>query len=518
MTLPTWWARSSAPEFGAPSSPRPRPSVAVPALVVVRTGAGGYRIGVIRPAPAPPADSGSGSGRVRSLLRRVGWLALVLVLAAVSSPAGAQEGGPPRVLATTVAGPITPVIAEHIADGISEAAADGYDAYLVELDTPGGLDTSMRAIVQEVLASPVPVIVHIGPRGARGASAGAIIVLSAHVASMAPGTSIGAATPVGGGGGEDLDAKVVNEAAAYSASLAELRGRDVDFATAAVTEGRSIGAVEAARLGVVDVVASDRAELFEAVDGTVVPIGGEDITLAIDGAEVTEQDMGFLRTVQQFLADPNIAFLLMSIGTLALVYEFASPGLGAGGVLGTTFIILGLFGLAVLPVTVVGVAFLVLAAVFFVAELFAPGIGIAAAGGALCLVLGGIFLIDDAPGLEVSLVVVLPVALVVAGFVVVAGRYVVPLRRAPSTTTGAGAMVGERAVVHRSTTGAPQAFVGGAWWAVRSGDGTTLPADGTEVVVTGLDDLHLVVDEVAEPGDAQRGRDDTGGVGEGRPP
>jgi membrane-bound serine protease (ClpP class) len=463
------------------------------------------------------ADAGE-PAPVDRVLRRVRWLALILVVAGMSSPAGAQDGSSPRVLATTLAGPITPVIAEHIADGISEAAAGGYDAYLVELDTPGGLDTSMRAIVQDVLASPVPVMVHIGPRGARGASAGAIIVLSAHVASMAPGTSIGAATPVGGGGGEDLDAKVVNEAAAYSASLAELRGRDVDFATAAVTEGRSVGATEALRLGVVDIVASDRTELFDAVGGMVVPIGGEDVTLELSGAQVTEQDMGFMRTVQQFLADPNIAFLLMSIGTLALVYEFASPGLGAGGILGTTFIILGLFGLAVLPVTAVGVAFLVLAAVFFVAELFAPGIGIAAAGGALCLVLGGIFLIDDAPGLEVSMVVVLPVALVVAGFVVVAGRYVVPLRRAPSTTTGAGAIVGERAVVHRSVTGAPQAFVGGAWWTVRPADAATVPADGTEVVVTGLDGLHLVVDEIGAPGDAERGRDDTGGVGEGTPP
>ncbi len=424
--------------------------------------------------------------------RVVALLLALLGVFAIAVPVGAQSSGP-RVLVTTLAEPITPVIADHIADGIREAEQGGYDAYVVELDTPGGLDASMRSIVQDILAADVPVVVHIGPRGARGASAGAIITFAAHVASMAPGTSIGAATPIDGGTGGDLDQKVINDAAAYSASLAELRDRDVEFATEAVTEGRSVGPSEALELGVVDVVSPSLEQLLVDIDGTVVDIGDEPVELSTAGALVDDQDMGLLRTIQQFLANPNVAFLLMSIGTLALIYELASPGIGVGGALGATFIVIGLFGLAVLPVNIAGVLFLLLAAALFVAELFAPGIGLAAAGGALSLVLAGIFLFDDAPGLQLSLAVVLPSAVVVAGFVVIAGRYVMPLRHAPSTTTGSGVLVGERGRVH-ATRGHHQALINGAWWTVRPADPDVELSEGDMVQVRDADGLELIVE------------------------
>lgn len=426
--------------------------------------------------------------------------ALAMVGAVLLSGGGASAQSPGgAVLATTVDGPITPVIADHIADGIARAEREGLAAYLIRLDTPGGLDTSMRAIVKDILASEVPVVVYVSPQGARGASAGAIITFAAHVAAMAPGTAIGAATPIGGQGGEDLDDKIVNDAIAYAASLAELRGRDVDFVTDTVREGRSASATEALEAGGVDLVADTEADLLEAIDGMMVAVGSDrEVVLATAGAAVEDHHLGLLRSIQQRLADPNIAFLLLSIGTLGLIYELASPGLGVGGALGVTFVLLALFGLAVLPVDIVGVLFLLLAAALFVAEVFAPGIGLAAAGGALSLVLSGIFLFDDVPGLQLSLAVVLPTALVVGLFVIVAGRVAFRVRSVPSTTTGRGALVGIRATV-RVTGGSPQVFVQGAWWSASARDPHAPLDHGTTVEVVDVDGLRLIVDPAPAP-------------------
>jgi membrane-bound serine protease (ClpP class) len=402
-----------------------------------------------------------------------------------------------RVLVTTVDGAITPVIADHIRDGIARAERGGYQAYVVRLDTPGGLDTSMRAIVQHIYASEVPVIVHVAPPGARGASAGAIITFAAHVAAMAPGTSIGAATPVAGGGGEDLDAKVINDAAAYAESIAELRGRDRLFIVDTVREGRSASAVEALELGAIDLIASSTEELLEASNGLIVSVGVTDreVELRTAGTVVDDHDMGIFRSIQQLLADPNVAFLLLSIGTLGLIYELASPGLGVGAVLGTTFVVLGLFGLAVLSVNLVGVVFLLLAAALFVAEIFAPGVGLAAAGGVFALVMSGVFLFDDAPGLQISLAVILPVAVVVGAFVFIAGRIAVRVRHVPSVTTGVGLLVDHEGLV-RVQHGHPQIFLSGAWWSVRPGSPGTALVDGTLVRVTDVDGLTLIVEPV----------------------
>ena len=440
------------------------------------------------------------------------WFAAVLigVVSVFAGVAHAQDGPTRPVLMTTVAGPITPVIAGHIDEGIARAERDAAAAYVIELDTPGGLDTSMRAIVQDILASEVPVIVYISPQGGRGASAGAIIAFAAHVAAMAPGTAIGAATPISGQGGDDLDAKIVNDAVAYATALAELRGRDVEFIADTVSEGRSASASEALELGAIDVVAASIDELLAAVDGTSVDVGPTSRRVQLDtaGASVERHDLGVLRAIQQLLADPNIAFLLLSVGTLGLVYELASPGLGVGGAIGVTFILLAMFGLAVLPVGVVGIMFLVLAAALFVAEVAAPGIGLAAAGGALSMVLSGIFLIDDAPGIEISAAIIIPSAVVVASFVMIAGRIAMRSRLAPSSTTGLGLLVGQQATVRLGGTGA-QVFTQGTWWGIRPADPETVVANGSLVTVVGLDGLTLVVeplhalsDDTIEPEDA----------------
>jgi membrane-bound serine protease (ClpP class) len=433
-------------------------------------------------------------------------LAMMAVSFAMAEPAQAVDGSP-KVLEVTVTGPITTVTDGRIRDGIARAESGGYQAYVIRLDTPGGLDTAMRRIVQSIYASRVPVIVHIAPAGARGGSAGAIITFAAHVAAMAPGTAIGAATPVSGGDGGDLDTKIINDAVAYAAAIAEFRGRDRTFITETVSEGRSGSAQEAFELGAIDIISSSTEELLRQIDGWTVVVGADEteVTLRTAGAIIDTHDMGLFRSIQQILADPNVAFLLLSIGTLGLIYELASPGIGVGAVLGLTFIVLGLFGAAVLSVNLVGVVFLILAGVLFVAEIFAPGIGLAAGGGVFALIMSGVFLFDDAPGLEVSLIVVVPAAVVVGGFVIGAGRMAMRVRTAPSSTTGSGVVVGHEAVV-RAQSGVAQVFVAGAWWSVHSQSPLT---DGQIVTITAMDGLRLEVEPVLSADSDSSGKGET---------
>jgi membrane-bound serine protease (ClpP class) len=465
--------------------------------------------------PTPPTFIGQRHLNVS--VRRVqrlfvlGFLTLAATSLALVDPAGAgghvdaaNDAAPvPRVLEATITGPITPVSDGRIRDGIKRAESGGYDAYVIRLDTPGGLDTAMRRIVQSIYAAEVPVIVHIAPAGARGGSAGAIITFAAHVAAMAPGTAIGAATPVSGGDGGDLDTKIINDAVAYAAAIAEFRDRDRTFITETVSEGRSGSAEEALSVGAIDIIASSSEELLRAVDGWEVKVGPTEraVTLRTSGAIIDAQDLGVFRSIQQLLADPNVAFLLLSIGTLGLIYELASPGIGVGAVLGLTFIVLGLFGAAVLSVNLVGIVFLILAGALFIAEIFAPGIGLAAAGGIFALVMSGVFLFDDAPGLEISLIVVIPTAAVVGAFVIVAGRMAMRIRTTPSTTTGVGVLLGQEAQV-QLRLGQPQVFLSGAWWTVHSDRAL---CDGQMVTVRSMNGLRLEVEPVsaASGGDEQ---------------
>jgi len=428
--------------------------------------------------------------------------AFVMLAASLSgTAAGTQDGhGGRRVLRTTVEGPITPVIVDHLAGAVARAEDDGYGALVVEIDTPGGLDESMRDIVQEFLAAEVPVVAYVSPQGARAGSAGALIALSAHVAAMAPGTAIGASTPVSLDGAEVSD-KVVNDAAAFAEAIAERRGRNAEVAVDMVREGRSLSVDEAVEVGAVDLEARSLTALLDEIDGLEVGLGPDDrpVTLRTAGAAVDDEDMGLFRRVQQTLADPNLAFLFLSIGTLAIIYELASPGIGAGGVVGVAMLLLALFSLSVLPVNAAGLLLLLLAAVMFVAELFAPGVGVAAAGGAGALVLAGVFLFPDTPGLGLSMAVVLPVAAVVGAAVVLAGRLVVRSRRAPVSASGPGVFIGQVATVSRLGDAPALVFVEGAWWTVRSAE-PPAPADGATVRVVGLEGLDLVVEVIDPPG------------------
>jgi membrane-bound serine protease (ClpP class) len=433
----------------------------------------------------------SGSLQSRARLLAAALLTALGLVGLASSPAPA-EAATGRVLVTTLATPITPVIADHVEDGLREAEEGGYAAYVIELDTPGGLVDAMRDIVADILASPVPVIVYVAPDGARAASAGAVITLAAHVAVMAPGTTIGAATPVGLEG-EEVSDKVVNDLAAQAESLARLRGRDLEFASDMVREGRAVDVDVAIEEGVVDARATSLTEALDAADGTVVTVADDDrVVVRTAGVAVDRHELGAFRTVLQFLADPNIAFLLLTLGTLGLIYELASPTAGFAGAIGVTCLLLALFSLSVLPVTAVGLLLLATAIGLFVAEVLAPGIGGFGFGGAVVLVLSAVFLFDDAEGVAVDPWAAIPLAVVMFVLVVWVGRVAMRTRRAPSTSTGTDLLVGRSVPVRDGEGRTGSTYAAGAWWSLRSTTGPLLP--GAEVRVVGVDGLVLLVD------------------------
>ncbi|GIG62400.1 serine protease [Longispora fulva] len=425
------------------------------------------------------------------------WLVplVVLVLCWVgwAYPAAADTGA---VLRTRITGPITPVVADHLADGVREAEHGGYRAYLVELDTPGGLDTSMRSIIQSFLAAQVPVIVYVSPAGARAASAGALITFSAHIAAMAPGTTIGASTPVDLQGGKISD-KVINDAAAFARTVATQRGRNVEFAEQTVREGRAVTADEALKLGAVDLVAGDRGELLSTLDGrSVVLADGRTVVLRTRGVPVVDRGLGALRSVLQLLADPNLAFLFLSLGTLALLYELASPGHLVSGIVGVIMLVLGFVALSVLPINTGGVILVLVGLALLVAELYAPGTAVFALTGAGCLLAGGLLLFQGP--FRLSLAVLLPTVLVVAAGAVVAGRLTWAARHRP-VLTGPSLLVGREVTVRRTDDGRGRVMLEGAWWNARRRDGELRV--GQRVRVVAMENLDLVVEPAEEAPD-----------------
>lgn len=339
------------------------------------------------------------------------------VAAGVAGPAGSSTTSdvPPPVVVTSLDGALTPVSANDLIGAVTNAEDEGAAALLVEIDTPGGLVSSMRQVVQRFLSARVPIITYVTPNGARAASAGALITLSANIAAMAPTTTIGAATPVTLGGGEVND-KVVNDAASFAEAVARARGRDVTFARASVESGLSITAQAALDRGVIDVIAPNRLTLLAELDGRTVRLGdGTTVQLDLAAAPVEEHHAGWIRDLLELVVDPNLTFVLLALGTLALLVEFATPGVGAGGITGVILLLLAGFSLSLLPTTLVGLALLALAAALFIGELFVPGTGVMAAGGSVALVIAGLFLFDDASGLALSQ----PVLLGVTGVVLV---------------------------------------------------------------------------------------------------
>ena len=424
----------------------------------------------------------------------------VPAVAIAQSSDGTGEQTRPRVLAATLDNDINPVTQEYLDNTVSRAENDGYDAVVVILDTPGGLSTSMRGIVKRFLAATVPVIVYVAPSGSSADSAGAVITMASDLAAMAPQTNIGSSTPISLGGeniSSDLRRKVVNDAAAYVGELAREHDRNAVAARAMVTKASNYGAREARKIGLVEAIAPTLPALLDQVDGRkTVPKG---LVLNTAGAQIDEVEMSFWQRARDLLIDPNLIALMLSIGLIGIVVELWNPGLIFPGTVGAISLILGLYGLQVLPVSLAGLLLMGLAAAFFVAEAFVPTHGALAVAGAVTFVLGALMLFDPAgEAYQVSL----PVALAIAGTLTLllgfALTRVVRAARRP-VAVGTQGLVGEEGVVRREGF----VFLNGELWRAHAADDSPLvPGEHVRVEEIG-DDLQLVVGSMSPTEEGQ---------------
>ncbi len=317
-------------------------------------------------------------------------------------------------------GAITPVTSEYVVDRLEQAAEEGALALVLQLDTPGGLDTAMRQIIKAMLAAPMPVIVHVAPPGGRAASAGAFIAMAAHAVGMAPGTNIGSASPVAMGGGladSTMARKVNNDAAAYMASLARQRGRDADLARRFVTEALNLTAGEALDAGLIDVIAPTTSALLDSLQGRVYEIGETEYHFDLSEATIEARPMGPRQRILKFLADPNVAYILMMLGIYGLFFELSNPGAQVPGILGGICLLLALFAFQALPVNYAGVGLILLGVVLLILEVKVTSFGGLTIGGVVSLVLGSLMLFDSPePWARVRLVVIIPVVTVFTTF------------------------------------------------------------------------------------------------------
>jgi membrane-bound serine protease (ClpP class) len=424
---------------------------------------------------------------LRALFAIAGVLFVSLALAQTATAAD-----PPRVLAVEFENDVNPVTEDYLTGAIDRANDEGYDAVAILMDTPGGLDSSMRNIIKRELDSEVPVIVYVYPPGSRAASAGVFIMMGADVAAMAPETNIGSSTPISTGGGDipkDLKRKVINDAVAYIRGLATEHGRNADWAEQAVRVASNLPAREALSMNVVDYVSPDLPTLLDTIDGTTVEPKG--IVLHTADAEIDTIQMSLWKRILDTIIDPNIIVLLLSLGTLGITVELFNPGLIFPGTVGAISLIVGLFGLQVLPVSAAGVLLMLLAAAFFAAEPFVMSHGALALAGAACFVIGSLMLFDPAgPHYQVSLWVAIAIAATLAFFVAFAVTKAVHARRRPAAT-GKEELVGQVGVVRQALDPNGFVFVHGELWQAHT-DGEALEP-GTPVRVDAIEE-GLVLD------------------------
>jgi membrane-bound serine protease (ClpP class) len=430
--------------------------------------------------------------------------ALAVALLGLSGLALSVPGARAQELAGSVVelrldGVVDPFVADYIVEQVAEAGEQGALAVLLTIDTPGGLDSAMREITQAILNAKVPVIGYVSPEGARAASAGTFILLSTHVAAMAPATNVGAAQPVGISGAVASE-KAVNDAAAYIVTIAERQGRNAEWAESAVREAESVSAEQALELGVIDLIAPDVPSLLAEIDGTTVTLAsGEEVTLELEGATVREVEPGVLIGVLHALLDPNLAFIFFWLGLALIAIEFFVPG-GVAGTVGAIMFVLSLVALGMLPVQLIGVVLLLASIVFFVLEIMHPGIGLPAIAGVICVVLGGLLLFDSSvPGAAVSPWVIVPVAAFAAFFFLIVVRKAIALRRVKVTNRDE-LMVGREGTVVRDLDPAGVVQVAAEEWSATAVRGA--PRKGERVRVVQMEGLRLKVEPVEEPATA----------------
>ena len=455
---------------------------------------------------------------------------LVVMLAAALLHAETRD----KAILLSVNDAIGPAIADYIERGLDKANHAGAEIVIIQLDTPGGLDLSMRSIIRATIASPVPVAIHVAPSGARAASAGTYMMYAAHVAAMAPGTNLGAATPVQMGGmpgmeppekpapgaaddkdepeatdkGEDKEVpkdplsnadamtkKIVNDAAAYIRSLAEMRGRNAEWAEQAVREGVSLSSEQALEAGVIDIIAGDIADLLQQVNGRTVSLQNGERTLNTGGLIVEAIEPDWRNELLAIITNPNIAYILMLLGIYGLFFELANPGYVLPGVIGGVSLLLALYALQVLPVNYAGLGLMFLGVALIVGELFMPSFGILGIGGIVSFVLGSILLFDRESGnIAVSMPLIIAVSVLSAGFFLIVIRSLYASRQRP-VVAGSEELIGATGRIAADFSGTGVIYIHGEQWNAQS---DTPMRGGDNARVTGRDGLILHVEPAPE--------------------
>lgn len=410
-----------------------------------------------------------------------------------------------------VEGAIGPATADHMVRGLEEAQLAGAELVVLRIDTPGGLDSAMRGMIKSVLAAQVPVIGYVAPGGARAASAGTYLLYATHIAAMAPGTNLGAATPVQIGApgvpqlpdsqpGEGdasppqaatpMERKIVNDAVAYIQSLAQLRGRNAQWAERAVREGASLSAEDALQLGVIDLIAPSVRELLGQINGREVEVAGAVRTLELEGLAIHEHPVDWRSEFLAVITNPNIAYVLMLVGIYGLIIEFYNPGVGVPGVVGAVCLLLAMYAFQVLPISYTGLALIILGIGLMTAEAFAPSFGILGLGGIVAFVVGSIMLMDtQLPGYQIAMPMIAAFAVFSAALLVFALGMIMRARH-QAVRTGLTHLLGTTALVESVTSDATWARLDGELWEVACEE-ILEPQD--RVVVNAIDDLTLQV-------------------------
>ncbi|MBI2088668.1 MAG: nodulation protein NfeD [Deltaproteobacteria bacterium] len=423
---------------------------------------------------------------------------LLLFWAGFSVLAQPKPAPGPVVDLIAIDGGINPAVDDFIRESIERARARGSKALIVQMDTPGGLLTSTRSIVKEILGAPVPVIVYVAPSGAGAGSAGVFITLAAHVAAMAPGTNIGAAHPVAGGGQEVkgvMGEKIENFTASFSEAIAQKRGRNTEWAIQAVRRSVSITEKEALAKNVIDVVAKDIDDLLRQADGRKVEVGDRYITLALKDARVERFEMGLRQKIINTLSDPNIAYLLLMAGILGLYMEFSNPGVVFPGVAGAIALLLALASFQIIPINYAGLILILLGVALLTGEAFVPSFGVLGIGGAISLALGSLLLFDtESSDLVVDRSIVFTAVATVSALMLVLGYLVFKSQRR-KPTLGLEGLIGEIGDVRVTLNPTGKIFVHGEYWNAE-GDGEI--AAGEKVRVVGFDGMCLKVTRLSE--------------------
>ena len=421
-----------------------------------------------------------------------------LIIGGLSVAAQPKEASGPHVDLIVIDGGINPAVDDFIRESIGRARSKGARALIIQLDTPGGLLTSTRSIVKDILGAPVPVIVYVAPSGAGAGSAGVFITLSAHIAAMAPGTNIGAAHPVAGGGQEVkgvMGEKIENFTASFSEAIAQKRGRNAEWAIQAVRRSVSITEKEALKKNVIDIVAKDIDDLLQQADGKKVDVDGREQILSFKGARVERSEMGLKQKIINILSDPNIAYLLLMAGILGLYMEFSHPGVIFPGVAGGIALLLALTSFQILPINYAGLLLMLLGIALLIGEAFLPSFGVLGIGGAISLALGSLLLFDtESSDLAVDRSIIFTAVVTLSAFILLVG-YLVFKSQKKKPTMGLEGLLGEIGEVRVELNPIGKVFVHGEYW---NAEGQGQIGVGEKVRVVGFEGMSLKVKKLSE--------------------